>query len=193
MKKEKLKVFAISGSTKQYSSNESILKYISINFQDHLEVDIYEGIERLPHFNPDHDNENVDETVKDFRRRIFQADAVIICTPEYVFSLPGSLKNAIEWNVSTTNFSNKPVAFIVAAASGEKAFEALDLIMTTIESRIAKGAKLLIKGVKGKVSANGIIHDSRTEDSIRKLVISLIQSVEEENPLPNKYLVRQRN
>lgn len=190
MKKEKLKVFAISGSTKQHSSNESILKYISINFQDLLEVDFYEGIERLPHFNPDHDNEHVAETVKDFRRRIVQADAVIICTPEYVFSLPGSLKNAIEWNVSTTNFSNKPVAFIVAAASGEKAFEALDLIMTTIESRIAESAKLLIKGVKGKVSPKGIIHDSRAEDCIRKLVTSLIQSVEEENPQPNKYLVR---
>jgi chromate reductase, NAD(P)H dehydrogenase (quinone) len=187
MKKEKLKVFAISGSTKQYSSNESILKYISTNFQDQLEVDIYRGIELLPHFNPDLDNEEVAEAVKDFRKRIVQADGVIICTPEYVFSLPGSLKNAIEWNVSTTNFSNKPVAFIVAAASGEKAFEALDLIITTIESRIEENSKLLIKGVKAKVRPDGVIVDSETSEKIEALVKSFIDSMTEENPVPTKY------
>ncbi len=183
----KIKILAISGSTKKNSSNESILKFISSFYQDQLEVEIYDGIDRLPHFNPDLDNKGVPKAVLAFREKIVSADGVIICTPEYVFSLPGSLKNAIEWNVSTTNFSNKPVAIIVAAASGEKAFEALELVMTTIESRIAEHSKLLIKVVKAKVDVNGRINDADTEDNIKKLVASLIQSIKEENPQPSKF------
>ena len=181
------KILAISGSTKRPSSNESILKFIAASFQDQLEVEIYPGIEQLPHFNPDVDREDPPVVVQDFRRQIEAADGVIICTPEYVFSLPGSLKNAIEWTVSTTLFSNKPVAIIVAAASGEKAFESLDLIMTTIEARIAEGARLLIRGVKGKVQPEGVIHDPTTARSIRAVVESLLHSIAEEHSVPTKY------
>jgi NAD(P)H-dependent FMN reductase len=53
-----------------------------------------------------------------FRKKIEDADGVLICTPEYVYSLPGSLKNAVEWMVSTTLFTDKPAALITAASSG---------------------------------------------------------------------------
>lgn len=183
----KKKIFAISGSTRKGSSNEAILKAIAEEFKAILEIDVYNEIDRLPHFNPDLDNDNVTSVVKDLRERIQRADGVLICTPEYVFSLPGSLKNAIEWNVSTTLFSNKAVAFIVAAASGEKAFQSLGLILTTIESRIAAGSKLLIKGAKAKVGTDGAMKDSETFEKIKKLVISLIQSIDEIDPQPTKY------
>ena len=120
MAKGKRKILAISGSTRKESSNEMILNLISELYKETLEVDVFDGIDKLPHFNPDLDTENPPLLVKDFRDKIQSADGVIICTPEYVFSLPGSLKNAIEWNVSTTVFSHKPLAIIVAAASGEK-------------------------------------------------------------------------
>jgi len=185
--KGKKKIVAISGSTKKDSSNITILKFIEESYQELLEVDIFDDIDQLPHFNPDLDNANAPTIIKDFRNQIQSADGVIICTPEYVFSLPGSLKNALEWNVSTTIFSNKPVVIIVAAASGEKAMESLELIMTTIEFRIAKNSKLLIKGVKGKIGMNGEIKDRDTAEKIKALVESLIYSMEEENQQPTKY------
>lgn len=175
----KKKIFAISGSTRKNSSNERMLKAIAALYKDTLDVEIYDGIDALPHFNPDLDNEHLPPIVQDFRERIRLSDGVIICTPEYVFSLPGSLKNAIEWNVSTTVFSNKPVAMIVASASGEKAFESLYLVMTTIESKIASKSKLLIKGAKGKIGMNGEITDQNALDNIKVLVASLIQSIDE--------------
>lgn len=89
--------------------------------------------------------------------------------------------------MSTTNFSNKPVAFIVAAASGEKAFEALDLILTTIESRIPDTSKLLIKGIKGKISATGVIRDQVTINRIIALTESLISSINDQDQVPTKY------
>ena len=190
MQKEKKKILAISGSTKKHSSNGAILKFIAEFYQDVLDVVIYDRIDTLPHFNPDLDQGDPPPTVKELRALIREADGVLICTPEYVFSLPGSLKNAIEWNVSTTNFSNKPVAFIVAAASGEKAFEALDLVMTTIESRIAEDSRLLIKGVKGKMGGEGELKDPRTADQIKAVIASLRKSMEDDHQLPTKYQLR---
>lgn len=152
-----------------------------------LDVEIFDGIDKLPHFNPDLDQENLPVLIKDFRNRFQMAAGVPIYTSEYVFSLAGSLKKAIEWNVSTTNFSNKPVAIIVAAASGEKAFESLALVLTTIEARILEQSKLLIKGAKGKVGMDGVIQDQDTIASIKALVESFIKSIQAENQLPTKY------
>lgn len=180
-------IFAISGSTKEHSANKKILKYIAEFYNDRLTIEIYEGVDKLPHFNPELDNENPPAEVEEFREKIQIADGVLFCTPEYVFSLPGSLKNAIEWTVSTTVFSNKSVALIVASASGEKAFKSLQLVLTTIEARIADQAKVLIQGAKGKVGENGMIRDQSTREEINSLVESFIKSIEEEDAMPTKY------
>jgi chromate reductase, NAD(P)H dehydrogenase (quinone) len=185
---DKKKILGISGSTRKNSSSETILKFISDSFIDSVDLEIFDGIDKLPHFNPDLDNENPPVEVVEFRKKIERADGIIFCTPEYVFSLPGSLKNAIDWNVSTTVFSNKAIAIIVAAASGEKAFESLQLILTTIESRIAEESKLLIQGVKGKIGINGEIIDVDTAKKITAVIESLIRSIDEKNGIPTKYI-----
>jgi chromate reductase, NAD(P)H dehydrogenase (quinone) len=176
---KKRKILAISGSTRKRSTNEIILKTIAALYKDVLNIHFYDGIDQLPHFNPDLDNENVASLVKDFRKLVEEVEGVIICTPEYVFSLPGTLKNALEWTVSTTVFSDKPFAYIVASANGEKAFEALDLIMSTLlQYKIPEKSKLLIKGGKGKVNEKGEIADPKILQEIKEVVDSLILSVE---------------
>lgn len=97
-----------------------------------------------------------------FHNLIYQADAVIICTPEYVFSIPRGLKNAIEWCVSTTVFSNKPTGLITASANGEKCHEELQLIMKTLMAKFTKDTTLLIKGAKGKIDNSGKVSDAQT-------------------------------
>jgi len=106
---------------------------------------------------------------------------VVICTPEYVFTLPGSLKNALEWMVSTTIFSGKSVALITASAMGDKAHEALQLVMKTIESRFTTATQLLIRGVKGKVDGNGNITDAATKTAVAELVTSFTALIAGEN------------
>ena len=178
MTSPKKKILALSGSTKQQSVNLALLKAIAATYSDRITVDLYEGIDRLPHFNPDKDTETPPENVEDFRNRIASADGVIICTPEYVFSLPGSLKNAIEWTVSTTIFSKKPVAMIVAAASGEKALESLQLIMRTLDATLPKNGSLLIRGAKGKIGANGAISDKETARQLNNLMDNFLRSLD---------------
>jgi len=169
------KVVAISGSTRKGSTNELILRHIAKQYAHLLEVVIYNDLDKLPHFNPD--MEPAPEEVLKLRSLISSADGVLICTPEYIFSLPGSLKNMIDWMVSTTLFSGKPTAFIVASALGEKTFESLNLIIKTLEAKMGDKAALLISGVRGKVSKSGQITDQATLQQIDELVKSFTASM----------------
>src|SRR5262245_885307 len=121
-------ILAICGSTRQNSANMQILKAIEEMAKDKLSF-YYFDLTTLPYFNQDIKDEEIHQSVFAFRKAISNADGVIICTPEYVFSLPGILKNAIEWTVSTTVFSDKSTALITASSSGEKAHESLLLVM----------------------------------------------------------------
>jgi len=174
---QKKKIFAISGSTRADSVNLHILNSIAVMYAAKVEFRIFTGIGELPHFNTDLDNENVPRSVTDFRTQIQEADGVLICTPEYVYSLPGSLKNAIEWTVSTILFTEKPVALITASSSGQKAHEALHLLMSTIGAKI--GPSLLIQAPKTKISIEGKITDETTILKIGDLMNSFISSLSE--------------
>jgi len=160
------KIFAISGSTRSNSSNARLLKVIAERTAGKYDVEIFEGLTFIPHFNPDLDTETPPEAVTVFREKIEHADGVIICTPEYIFSLPGSLKNALEWMVSTVIFTDKPVGLITASAHGAKGKEELELIMRTIGARFNDDTQLLIQGIKGKIDTDGIITHEETSTQL---------------------------
>ncbi|GLB52753.1 hypothetical protein NBRC110019_17930 [Neptunitalea chrysea] len=173
----KKKILAISGSTRKNATNQKILEFIAGKFSDILDIEIYDGVDKLPHFNTELDDDHLPKEVFQFREKIEKSDGILFCTPEYIFSLPGSLKNAIEWNVSTRLFANKPVAIIVASASGEKAFESLGLILETIEAKIPLESRLLIQGAKGKVNLDGSITDKNMLQEIDHLLSSFLKSM----------------
>lgn len=170
MSTHKKKILALSGSTKSGSTNHLIIDGIAKRNAETLAVEFY-NIAQLPFFNPDLDNENPPAEVLHFRSLISAADGLIICTPEYVFSLPGVLKNAIEWTISTTLFSEKPVALIVASAHGEAAFESLQLIMKTIYATFNADSTLLIK------SAKSTYNNAETITKIDNLVASFFNTI----------------
>lgn len=174
----KRKIFAICGSTRKNSTNVQILHVIAGLYEASLEVEIYDKIAQLPHFDPDQ-TDNAPEVVSAFRKSIEEADGVLICTPEYVFSLPGSLKNALEWTVSTVVLSNKPVAFVVASAGGARAFESLDLIMETLTQQpVPPECKLLISGGRGKINKTDGSVDDNTLAQLKNLTDALLRLME---------------
>ncbi len=174
--KTKKRILAIVGSSKENSTNLRIVNVIAKMVNERFSFIIFDKLATLPHFNPDLDSEKPPKRIATFRKKIEQADGVIICTPEYVFSLPGSLKNALEWTVSTVVFSEKPVGLITAAASGEKAHEALELIMNTLGAKFNQETRVLISGVKGKLEGN-VITDDATIRALKKLIKSLTESL----------------
>lgn len=149
---EKKKILAICGSASQNSANLSILKIVAQLSHLNFELDILDDLTELPHFKTELTDKKVPEKIVKFRNRIINAYGIIICTPEYVFSIPSGLKNVIEWCVSTTVLSNKPVGLITASANGEKGHKELKLIMETVQTKFNNKTTLLIKGIKGKIN-----------------------------------------
>jgi chromate reductase, NAD(P)H dehydrogenase (quinone) len=170
-------ILAISGSTRPHSVNEQIIKWMSWHYRALAAIELYNQIAELPHFRSDLIDKKAPPQVKAFYEAIDRADAVLVCTPEYVFSLPGSLKNALDWTVSTTVFTDKPTALIVASSSGAKAFESLQLIMTTLGSQIPEEARLLIPAVKTKVSDQGQPLQDVLAQDLDRLMHGLIRAI----------------
>jgi chromate reductase, NAD(P)H dehydrogenase (quinone) len=78
----------------------------------------YDGLTALPAFNPDHDGDALPEQPARLRHQIATADAVWLCTPEYAGTLPGSLKNLLDWTVGGGQLYGKPVAWLDVASDG---------------------------------------------------------------------------
>lgn len=175
--KNKKTVLAISGSTRADSTNSKLITAFA-DLAPELKIDIYEGLDDLPHFNPDLDGENVSEKVTDFRNRIRSSDGILICTPEYAMGVPGTLKNAIDWTVSSADFSQKPVALITASTSGEKAHDSLLETLKVIEAEVADSTQLLISYARSKISKDGKITDEKTLADVSELISLFVKMVE---------------
>ena len=165
----KKNVIAISGSTRENATSNDLIKSISDLYTEQFNITMYEGIASLPHFNPDDDNENVAQEVADFRMQIQQADGILICTPEYAHAVPGTLKNAIDWTVSSADFYQKPTALITASTDGSFGHKAMLEILKAIGADNAENLQLLISFIKTKVSKQGIIH-AETLAAVKKLM-----------------------
>jgi NAD(P)H-dependent FMN reductase len=166
----KKNILAICGSTRKQSANKDVISVITKMSQDTLEITMYDSLADLPFFDQDITDENMPASVIALREAISKADAVLICTPEYVFSLPGVLKNALEWMVSTTVFLDKPTALITASSSGEKAHESLVLVMKTLGVKTNEDLCLLISGVKSKLNSQGEVIDKVLLLKLKQLI-----------------------
>lgn len=149
------KIIAISGSIREGSSNTNILKALAAFIPESIDYSIYNGIQDLPHFNPDIDGTEPPAVVESFRKTLAESDALIICTPEYAKSAPGVLKNALEWLVSSAELYKKPVAAITASPAVED-------------------GSLLVPSVGTKFNDNATVKDESTKQSLIDLINSLV-------------------
>jgi chromate reductase len=160
------KILAISGSTRKDSTNELLIKAIAEITGERFEILPYDRISTLPHFNPDLVDDAGSE-VKEFRALIRESDAILICTPEYAHGVPGTLKNAIDWTVGSSDFSGKIVMLITASSEGKFGHLSLLETLRVIEAIIMPELQLLIPFAKTKIHRNGGITDPQTLVEIR--------------------------
>ena len=171
---KKITILAISGSLRNGSSTSAVLRIATGMVQQDADIHFYEDIGKIPAFD---DSSIIPSVVDHFIKLISQSDAVLFCIPEYAFGVPGALKNALDWTVSTTAFSDKPVALITAASGGDKAHAAFALTLTALGTKINEQTKLLIPHIRTKINSQGEMQDPRTLDSIKTVMHELLQTV----------------
>ena len=178
MMNKQIKILAVSGSLRPNSSNAIILQVLKKLMPAGIEFIIYNGLAELPPFD---DAEQVPIAVSKWRKSLQDADAVLVCSPEYAFGVPGSLKNAFDWTVGSGEMVNKPLALITASTGGEKAHAAWLQVFTALSANIPDGCALLVSYVRSKLNAAGEISDDATLQSVQNLVKRFIHFIQQEN------------
>ena len=176
---EKKNILAIIGSASSNSANLKLIKQIAILTENEFNLAIFNDLKSLPHFDPELSKDDPPKQIVAFRNAIDKSDGIIICTPEYVFSIPSGLKNAIEWCISTTIFLDKPSGLITASASGQKGHEELLLIMKTAMAKFTDETSLLIQGIKGKFNLDEPKLDNETNERLNKFINAFDKLVNE--------------
>lgn len=174
--KRKIKILGISGSLRSNSSASAILNVVAGLVPEQIEFMIYSGLAEIPAFN---DSNETPETVAAFIKLLSDADGVFFVIPEYAFGVPGALKNALDWTVSSsTAFPDKPVALITAATGGDKAHAAFLLTLKAMSSKVPEGATLLLSFIRSRLNEKNEVKDMETLDSIRNVISSLIDAIQ---------------
>ena len=115
-----MKILGISGSLRRDSHNTNLLRAAAEAAGPDVELELFEGLKEVPPYDEDDDVHPRPESVARLNAAIADADAVLFATPEYNASIPGQLKNAIDWisrPVATNALRNKPVA-VIGASTG---------------------------------------------------------------------------
>ncbi len=115
-----MRILGISGSLRRDSHNTSLLRAAAMSLPSGVQLELFDGLGDLPHYNADIDEDPALEAVVRLREAIAGADGVIIATPEFNGSIPGALKNALDWAsrpFPENALRGKPVA-VIGASTG---------------------------------------------------------------------------
>ena len=176
-----IKILAISGSLRSSSTNTTLLRAMHGLVPDGLQISIYDGIGNLPYFNPELDREIPLLPVHHWRTQLQEADGILFCTPEYAHGIPGVLKNALDWSVSSGEFMHKPTAVISASPSidgGEKANASLVQTLRVMMADLAAGSTMCIPAISAKLNSQGEIVDPALTMSLQSLLNNLVEKIE---------------
>jgi NAD(P)H-dependent FMN reductase len=163
----------ISGSLQRVSANRALLEVAAQCAEGLARVSWYSRLGELPHFDPDLPEDLA--PVVDWRRAVLDADGVLIASPEYAHSLPGSLKNALDWLVGSGELYEKPIGLISGGTSGgQRALDALEQKLHAQGSSIV--GQLSVPGIRPKLDANGAVVDPETIAQTCALVRELAEA-----------------
>ncbi|RWA77877.1 NADPH-dependent FMN reductase [Mesorhizobium sp.] len=125
-------ILAICGSLRAASTNSALVAALATNAPADCHVTIYDGLGRLPIFNPDDEGERTPREAAHLIDAVTRADGIIVSCPEYAHGVPGGMKNALDWLVSRDAAVGKPAMLVHASPRSLYARAALAEIMRTM-------------------------------------------------------------
>jgi chromate reductase len=177
--KENFKILGFAGSLRKDSYNKALLRAAMELLPEGVALETVD-LEGIPPYNQDLDG-TPPRKVTDFKAKIRGADALLIATPEYNYSIPGVLKNAIDWAsrpYGDSAFQDKPVA-IMGASIGmlgtARAQYHLRQCCVFLQMHAVVDTEVMIPFVSDKVDSKGQLTDDKTKEKIRELIESLIR------------------
>jgi chromate reductase len=173
-------ILAISGSLRRASFNTKLLSEAAKLSPDVFQFDLYDSLGDLPHFNEDQETP-APPSVQDLRRRVRDADALLIATPEYNASIPGVLKNAIDWLSRPVDgepppLRGKPVAIIGASMSPLGTIRAqlsLRQILHKLDAAVVRQPEFVLGAAHTQLEEQAPGLDSATADVLRLVLEQL--------------------
>ena len=163
-----MRILTVCGSLQAASRNLELLQTAVRLAPEGVEVTVSDLLRHLPLFNPDAEATGVPQAVSAWRRVLAECDAVLIASPEYGHSLPGALKNGIDWVIGSGELYRKVVAVTAAVSHIERGQRGLDALTQTL------------RGVDAAVVfARPIVRGSDLDAQVQALLKLLVQGVEE--------------
>lgn len=173
-----LSILAISGSLRAVSSNTALLRAVARLAPPHVTVTHYIGLADLPHFNPDLDGDNPPPAVLALRAAVGHAAGLLISSPEYAHGVPGSLKNALDWLVSSVEFPGKPVALLNSSTRATYAQAALTEILKTMSARLIEEASITVALPRGGTDENAVLADPQIVQTLQAALDAFMRAIE---------------
>ena len=174
-----MRVLAISGSLRTASTNTALLRALREEAPEGVEVELWDGLKAIPAYDQDDDVVPGPAPVEALRSLVREADAVFFATPEYNSSVPGALKNALDWAsrpLATNSFRNKPVAVVSASAGafgGVWAAAELRKVLAAMGARVTE-AELAVGHAHEKLDDQGHLVDDDVRDGLREALDLLL-------------------
>lgn len=174
---ENIKIFAFAGSLRKDSYNKALLRAAAELLPENTEIEIFD-LEGIPLFNQDLESQ-VAVKVKEFKAKIKAADAILIATPEYNYSMPGVLKNAIDWASrpqGDNSFDDKPLAIIGASIGNIATARAqyhLRQSCVILNMHPLNKPEVMVGAVQDKMDSNGRLTDGKTKEIIKSMLLNL--------------------
>ncbi len=170
-------VLLVAGSLREGSTNGAVLATAAELARPPMTVERYEGLDRLPHFNPDRDAPPLDPAVDELRSAVHRADALLFSTPEYAGALPGSFKNLLDWLIGDDHprsLYEKPVAWINASAGtgAVDAHASLRTVLGYAHATVVDSACAAVPVPRGAV-AGGRVTDAGLRADIAAVLAAL--------------------
>jgi chromate reductase len=175
-----MKILAISGSLRAASYNTALLRAARELTPDGVGLELYEDLELLPPYNEDRDTDDPPPEVARLRAEIEAADAVLFSTPEYNTTMPGQVKQVVDWasrpHGPDAALWGKPVAAIGASVTDYGAMWAQDHLRKALGLAGARvlGTELAVANAAERFNADGELTDPETRDRLGELVENLI-------------------
>jgi chromate reductase len=174
-----MKVLGISGSLRSESHNTKLLLTAAELLPGDVELELWDGLKAVPPYDEDDDVEPAPAAVTQLRDAIAGADAILFSTPEYNHSIPGQLKNAIDWAsrpLATNALRNKPVAVVGASMGAFGAVWAqaeLRKVLAATGARIVDG-EVAVGHAHERFGADGRLEDEALRQQLGEVVDALV-------------------